>query len=88
MQVVGVSEPFYTIVVLTLLSALLCLNIVYFLESQEPGGISWEKEQLKIPVLYIHSVALSNSTLHKINDLMELDILQEHEASAKNCHKM
>lgn len=41
-----------------------------FSESQEPGGVPWEKEQLKILLLRIHSAALSDTTLHKINDLM------------------
>lgn len=70
LQVIDVSEPFCIIVVITLLSTLQCLNIVEVLESQEPGGIPWEKEPLKIFLLCIHSVALSNTILHKINHLM------------------
>lgn len=43
-QVIDVSESFCIIVVLTLPSTLQCLNIAYFLESKEPGGVLQEKE--------------------------------------------
>lgn len=70
LQVIDVSEAFCIVVVLTLLSTLQCLNIVYFSESQEPDGVPWKKGQLKILLLCINSVALSDTVLHKINDLM------------------
>lgn len=66
LQVIDVSEPFCINVVLTLLCTFQCLNTVNFLESQEPGGVPQEKEQLRILLLCIHSVALSDSILHKI----------------------
>lgn len=70
LQVIDVSEPFCIIVVFTLLSTLQCLNIVCVFRKQRARWSSLGKRALEILLLCIHSEALSNIILKKINDLM------------------